>query len=100
MGITTSDCELRAMTERGIFLPYPSPQSSKMNLRKLLFLASCFLLKRAAEFMLLFSVGLAIAIFIGDMEASSAIWLVLATFALTPLLEAAYAIVRKEKAND
>lgn len=34
-----------------------------MNLRKLLFLASCFLLKRAAEFMLLFSVGLAIAIF-------------------------------------
>ena len=69
-----------------------------MNLRKLLFLASCFLLKRAAEFMLLFSVGLAIAIFIGDTEASSAIWLV--TFALTPLLEAAYAIVRKEKAND
>ena len=67
-----------------------------MNLRKLLFLASCFLLKRAAEFMLLFSVGLAIAIFIGDTEASSAIWLVLATFALTPLLEAAYAIVRKE----
>ena len=67
-----------------------------MNLRKLLFLASCFLLKRAAEFMLLFSVGLAIAIFIGDTEASSAIWLVLATFAL----EAAYAIVRKEKAND
>ena len=50
--------------------------------------------------MLLFSVGLAIAIFIGDTEASSAIWLVLATFALTPLLEAAYAIVRKEKAND
>lgn len=40
-----------------------------MNLRKLLFLASCFLLKRAAEFMLLFSVGLAIAIFIGDTEA-------------------------------
>lgn len=85
---------------KGDFPPFSVTQSSKMNLRKLLFLASCFLLKRAAEFMLLFSVGLAIAIFIGDTETSSAIWLVLATFALTPLLEAAYAIVRKEKPND
>ena len=50
--------------------------------------------------MLLFSVGLAIAIFIGDTEAPSAIWLVLVTFGLTPLLEAAYAIVREEKPND
>jgi hypothetical protein len=85
---------------KGDFPPFSVSWNSKMNLRKLLFLASCFLLKRAAEFMLLFSVGLAIAIFIGDTEAPSAIWLVLVTFGLTPLLEAAYAIVREEKPND